>query len=410
VIETSYVGRFGHRLLQQDDIASPVDMVDPKSGMDYFTAATLLVKYANAGTNIANIPNIPFWENLFPMAAGAGKNFGCSVGAGSGSYSATQNVYDLFACVPTNATTALQYLDYPGLVNANDCFPACSTINGKYGPYHFYDSQFSSLYAWRSIGVSSYNGLEVSLRHHGNASLQFDINYTFSKSLDMGSDAERISWVSGPGGQIINTWKPRQLYALSDFNAFHQLNSNWVYELPFGHGKRWRTDSGRFVDSVFGGWSFSGIVRLSSGFPFSVNPGANWATNWELAGDAILVGPKPKIGVYNNINGYPNAFADPNAALANFRYPYPGESGQRNNLIGPGFFNTDVGIGKTWKLTEAQSLKFQAQIFNVTNSVRFDALTMAFNNGSINNSSSLGNYTSTMTQYRRMQFALRYEF
>ncbi|ABF39400.1 hypothetical protein Acid345_0395 [Candidatus Koribacter versatilis Ellin345] len=410
VVEASYVGRFGHRLLQQDDLATPLDIVDPKSGMDYFTAATMLVKYANAGADISTVPNIPFWQNIFPNAAGAGKIYGCSNGSDTGAnYSATQTVYDLFACVPTNATTALQYLDYPGLQNPGDCFPACSTINGKYGPYHFYDSQFSSLYAWRSIGVSSYHGLELSLRHHGSSNLQFDVNYTFSKSLDMGSDAERISWVSGPGGQIINSWDPRALHALSDFNATHQLNTNWVYNLPFGHGQRWGTDSGRFADAILGGWSLSGILRVSSGYPFSVNNGANWATNWELGGDSILVGPKPKTGTYM-INGQPNVFADPSTAINAFRYAYPGESGQRNNLIGPGFFNMDTSLAKAWKITESQLIRFQWDVFNVTNSVRFDALTMAFNNGSIGNSTQFGQYTNTMTQYRRMQFALRYEF
>ena len=59
---------------------------------------------------------------------------------------------------------------------------------------------------------------------------------------------------------------------------------------------------------------------------------------------------------------------------------------------------------------EGQSLQFRWEVFNVTNSVRFDALTMAYNNGSIGNSTSFGNYTSTMTQYRRMQLDLRYEF
>ena len=413
VVEASYVGRFGHRLLQQDDIAMPLDLYDPKSGMDYYTAATMLAKYARAGTNIANIPNIPYWQDLFPTAAGAGLNFGCSVGVDpNASYSATQNIYDLFACVPGNETGALYSLDYPdqGGSGPGGCFPACSTINGQTGPYHFYQPQFSSLYAWRSIGVSSYNGLEVSLRHHGNSSLQFDINYTFSKSLDMGSDAERITEWYGPGGQIINTWKPRQLYALSDFNATHQVNSNWVYDLPFGRGKYFGNDSGRAANAILGGWSLTGIFRLSSGYPFSLNNGANWATNWQLAGDAVLIGPKPKIGIYNNANGYPNAFADPQAALASFRLAYPGESGQRNNLIGPGFFNMDASIGKSWKFSESQLLQFRWEVFNVTNSVRFDALTMAYNNGSIANATSLGNYTQTMTQYRRMQLGLRYEF
>jgi hypothetical protein len=415
VIEGSYVGRIGRRLLQQDDIAMPLDLYDPKSGMDYFQAATILAKWARAGKDMNKIPNLQYWQDLFPNSAGAGLNSGCATGSDPNyntNYSATQNIYDLFACVPGNETFALFYLDYPdnGGNGPGHCFPSCSTVQGQTGPFHYYQPQFSSLYSWRSIGVSSYNGLELSLRHHGNSSLQFDINYTFSKSLDMGSDAERISWVSGPGGQIINTWKPRQFYALSDFNAFHQLNSNWVWELPFGRGKRWGGDSGRVVDGVLGGWSLTGIFRISSGFPFSVNNGAYWSTNWELSGDASLVGPKPKIGVYNNVNGYPNAFADPTKALASFQIPFPGQSGDRNNLIGPGFLNMDAGIGKTWKFTESQLLQFRWEVFNVTNTVRFDALTMGYNNGSITNSTSFGNYVSTMSQYRRMQLDLRYEF
>ena len=50
VFGASYVGRFAHRLLQQRDLAMPLDLKDPKSGTDYFTAATAFAKLANANT------------------------------------------------------------------------------------------------------------------------------------------------------------------------------------------------------------------------------------------------------------------------------------------------------------------------------------------------------------------------
>jgi hypothetical protein len=70
VFEASFVGRFAHLLLQEEDMAAPVDMYDPKSGMDYFTAATLLTKQFDAGVPIQNVAPIPFWEHMFPGAAG----------------------------------------------------------------------------------------------------------------------------------------------------------------------------------------------------------------------------------------------------------------------------------------------------------------------------------------------------
>ena len=84
-------------------------------------------------------------------------------------------------------------------VNGNDCAPACSTLGGAYGPFHVWDDQFSSLYAWRSIGNSNYNGLQVTLRHAMSRGLQFDFNYTHSRSIDVGSNAERVSLFEGYG-------------------------------------------------------------------------------------------------------------------------------------------------------------------------------------------------------------------
>jgi hypothetical protein len=72
------------------------------------------------------------------------------------------------------------------------CVPACAPINNTKASYQSSDSQYASLYAWRSIGNSSYNSGQLSLRHR-TGGLHTDINYTFSKSMDIGSNAERIN-------------------------------------------------------------------------------------------------------------------------------------------------------------------------------------------------------------------------
>ena len=413
VFEVSYVGRLGRRLLQQDDMAMPLDIFDPKSGMDYFSAATMLSRMVDAGTNINNVAAIPFWENYFPAAAGAGKIFGkgCAPGVVPGSaYTATQNIYDMWICTGSahNETTALQNLDTPYTANGAECYPACSTVNGQYGPYHFFSPQFNSLYAWRSIGVSSYHGMLVSLRHRMASGLQFDLNYTFSKSMDMASDAERITEWGGLGGTIINAWSPRQKYGLSDFDARHQINANWNYELPFGRAKRWGGSWNGWMNALAGGWSFSGLARWANSFPTSVNSGYTWATNWQLSSNAVLTGAMPSTGTYMDAEGDPNLFKSPNSAMDAFRPAFAGESGQRNNIYGPGYFGIDTGINKAWALAEGHDLRFSWEVFNVTNSVSFDAgtaTTFALDAGP-----SFGKFSQTVNNKRVMQFALRYEF
>ncbi len=153
----------------------------------------------------------------------------------------------------------------------------------------------------------------------------------------------------------------------------HQINANWVYELPFGRGRRFGSGSNKFVDAVLGGWGLSGIVHWTSGLPFTMASGAGWSTNWELEGAAVQTGKTGKIGVFRDASGNPNMFQNPDQAIGAFRVPYPGESGQRNNLRGPGYFELDSGLFKTWKLTEQKSAKFAWEVFNATNTPRFDA-------------------------------------
>ena len=445
VFEASYVGRFAHRLLQEEDLAEPVNMKDPKGGQTYFQAAQALAKQYYAGTPTQSITpamiGTNYWENIFPAAAGTAVNqlFGTSsepagftqpcLGnpiANGTALTATQAMYDLFCNFSGNETTALEIADAPGLIVPGACFPACATINGNLtNGYDYYSSQFSSLFAWRSVGNSAYNAGEFSLRHKSGG-LLFDLNYTFSKSIDAGSNAERISEFEGFGfgSQIINSWFPQQNRAVSDFDTTHIINANWVYQLPFGRGKKFGSGMGRVTNAVFGGWTVSGLWRWSTGYPFSLfSP--EWATNYQLETPAVPISnARPKTGsfIVAQAGGGtgPNVFKDPgitdattnpNAAINLFRPAYPGEGGLRNGLRGPGTFNIDSNLSKGWNITEDQIVKFSWAMYNVTNSARFDVGTMQINgNNSLSSSSSFGNFSSTLSNARVMEFSIRYSF
>jgi Carboxypeptidase regulatory-like domain len=421
-LEVSYVGRLSHRLLSQFDVASPLDLVDPKTGMDYFTAVRALAKVSRQGTRTQNVNAAMFgaaaqyWTDLFPAApAGGFRIHRCSGKDAQGNainYGSPDPVvaaYDLFCGFNFNETTALQGIDQGfGIednINHNSLYP-------NTGAYTFVDPQFAALYAWRSVGSAAYNALQVNLRKHLSYGLQFDLNYTYSRSFDISSDANRISDEGGLGGQVINPWSPNALRAVSDFDLTHQINANWIWELPFGKGRWLANNANRGVDAIVGGWQLAGLARWTSGFSIGVGNGAQWPTNWELSGFATQIGPVKTAGAVKNPDGSVNLFGNAaavNAALGAFQADFPGQVGSRNSLRGDGFAGLDLGLSKRWKIpySESHSLQFRWEVFNVLNLTRFDVQSLSL---SLTNSSNFGNYTGLLTNPRSMQFALRYEF
>jgi len=413
VIEAAYIGRLGHRLLQKEDFAMPLDIRDPQSGMDYFTAATQFAEMAEARTPINKVGRVAYWEDIFPEAAGAPlPNRGCSF-PGEGAVTtltATQAMYDLYACNLHNEIAALSQADI-------FCTPACATLNGVTQPYQFFDPQWAALYAWRSIGSSSYHAAQFTVRHR-SGHLVWDLNYTFSKSIDIGSNAERIS--APPGNslgfwdEIINSWSPNQLRGPSDYDSTHQTNSNWVWDLPVGRDQRFGSGMGRLAEAALGGWQISGLFRWTSGFPYSAHTGLASATESQNSGLAMPSGKLPITGRFTDSDGDPNIFQNSAEALHAFRFPHPGESGIRNNLRGQGFFGVDTGLTKTWKLTESQALIFNWEVFNVTNAPRFGFAASSGGPtgavGFLDIAGSFGKYNQTLNKPRITEFGLRYSF
>ncbi len=394
VLEAAYVGRLGRKLMQQLDLATPVNLLDPKSGTTYFQAGAQLAALVdqNGGSANASVPTIAYFENMFPQLATGGK-------------SATQNIYTKeFAAFRKvlGETTALADLDF---YCSYGC-PASAPAN------RFFQGQFSSLYAWSTIGTSSYNAAQFVLRHRMNHGFQGDLSYTYGNSIDLGSDAERSSEKQGGSGSYItNAWNPAQSRGVSDFDTRHLITANGSYRLPFGKGQAFGANANRLTDLFIGGWQLASILRWTSGLPFSLTEGG-FTTDWEIASYGIKTGNfKAKI-VYNPGN-VPNAFGTTWANQITgsissggplVRLPYPGEAGQRNNFRRDGNFGADASLAKPFNITERQVLRFTWEVFNVSNSVRFNAVSGSLVSGTF------GNYTSTLTTSRRMQFSLRYSF
>ena len=427
VIQASYLGRAGRHLLAQRDIMALNNLVDPKSKMDWYTAATILAKQRAQGVPAAQIQPIPYFENLFPDVTAMRDG----IIAGE-SLSATKAA----TLLPTTFTaTQLIYQD-AAKIDGGDWTTAQLDVEGTQAafPFMFYQGQYGALTAFSSIGNSNYNAFTFSVRQRYRTMLSLDFNYTYSHSLDDASGLQS----SGAYGSafILNPIQQGASYANSDFDTRHQININSVLQIPVGTGKTFLSNVPRVVNGIIGGWSLSNIFRWNTGLPTgSVNDNgvfddARWATNWEVQSNAFQTAPfgvcptRPTVGT-------PKLFGcNTTFAFQHFRNPYPGETGQRNIFRIPGFIDLDMGLGKTFNLSgissrlEGHTLAFRWEVFNVTNTQRmgnFDGSRSGFGIPLDPNlttpPTNFSNFTSIQPLtpgvaggYRVMQFSLRYAF
>jgi hypothetical protein len=409
-VEIAYVGRQGNHLLQSLDLAEPVDYTDPMGGGDYYTAGAALSKQVDihGGDSNATIQSIPYFENVFPYMANivVTNSKGVVTYDGTGK-SATQNIYaEEWAPFRAGlgATTAIADIDLFCNYGCPDGYQS-----------KFWQKQFSSLYALSSIGKSYYNAAQWTLRHPMSHGFQLDVNYTFSKSIDWGSEAERNTEFTGQGAtsNIINTWKPYLNKGVSDFDTANLITVDWVYVLPFGKGRTYMGTANPIVNALLGGWQSSGIFRKTSALPFSLTePG--WTTDWQQGSYGVVTDPSlHAVKTFDSTRSphYLNATAINNGVTTGgpVRLPYPGETGQRNNFRGDGYLDLDSGLTKSWAFGKYGALKFTWEVYNVTNTNRFDPYSIGsgLTQGNLGTASALigGNGAP-----RRMQFALRYEF
>ena len=145
--------------------------------------------------------------------------------------------------------------------------------------------------------------------------------------------------------------------------------------------------------------------------PFSFYSPA-YSTDWQLQGFCVQVAPV-KFRKHM-VNGLPQILDDASSinngvfSGTPVRLPYAGEAGQRNAYRGDGYFDIDSTLEKSWKFGDWATMKFAAEVYNVTNTPRFDTSPASLNQALTNGT--LGIYGVTLTTYRRMQFGLRLDF
>ncbi len=397
-IEMGYVGRLSRKgILRQDYFQPLTQFRDSKSGQTWAQASGILrnaleggITPAQVRANPAILPVVPFFENLFPSAAGTASGTRVATASATANY-----FYTVYGTYAGSDLDALHDFDRVRQANTGTCFSA-------FGCNTFFARQNAGMLAWVNASNPAFHGGELVLRRPVTNGWGFDFNYTFSKSMDIASGSE-----SGGTSTIQDTFNPNASRSVSDFDIRHNITANTVAELPFGKGKMFLSSAPAWVNQFVGGWQISALTKFRSGLPLTISTGGVYPTNYLSSSLAILrpgaTLPETQVG-FNEI-GVPSVFPQ-TSAVRNFYGQYPGTVGARNLIRGPKQLNTDLSLGKRFLLPfEGHSLQFRAEAFNAFNNVNWDnpsSLTLA-------NPTTFGQITAA-AEARVMQFALRYEF
>ncbi len=227
---------------------------------------------------------------------------------------------------------------------------------------------FSDIVSWEFSSDSHYHGLQLGGRKRFTQGLQFQVAYTFGRSID---SASRINFsdIQEVGGKF-----PQDSYdvhgsnqGLSVHDVRHSLSVNYVYELPI------RGISGA-AKNFLEGWQLNGILTLSTGSPRHLDMGSgSGLTDYDRDRSRVVSRPHLRPGASNN--PVVNDGRDPDKYFDNsvFTLQDPGFYGDlgRNTLIGPGVSTFDFSLFKNTELAEEVGLQFRAEFFNLFNRVNF---------------------------------------
>jgi carboxypeptidase family protein len=279
---------------------------------------------------------------------------------------------------------------------------------------------------------SNYNSLQMELRRRLSQGLQLQANYTFSKSL---TDSEGSQSTLEQFRTLRNFGFDRHR---SNFDQTHRFVANFLYDLPFGTGRRWLNGGFSPLRKVIEGWQFGGIITQQSGPPISIYSGrstfnffSNPNANPPGSNPAQLVGMsfdefKDNVGIYRTAAGVFNfnpdllvTTTDPKTGrLTGARFkdgifdsPAPGTFGNfpRGQLTGPGFTQFDFSMTKRTRFTEKAAFEFKTTLYNAFNQANFAFGTTA-NPNQINYDAALVNISRTVGSSRVIHFILGISF
>jgi Carboxypeptidase regulatory-like domain len=227
------------------------------------------------------------------------------------------------------------------------------TVNGTRGPLgpNFANDSYDA-----SIGNSNYNALEVSVRHTTKG-LTLGVSYTYSKSIDQASS------IADP----VDPFNFKATRALSAWDLTNNLVVSYEYQLPLERLSKRAT----FLTQ---GWALSGITRASSGFPVTISEDADRSLQGSIPNGVnnksvdlpdlipgnLTLNSNPQNGqpYFNTALFVPNALGTPGSSPRRFFY-------------GPGAFNTDLALLRNFNVSEAKTLQFRLETFNVFNHTQF---------------------------------------
>jgi hypothetical protein len=243
---------------------------------------------------------------------------------------------------------------------------------------------------------SNYNGMNLSANRRFNKGLQFQLSYTYGKSLDDRSGNSGRQEYSNGQARTFDPYNRRLDYGRSDFDVRHNFTANLTYDLPFGK-------LNGFAGGALGGWQVNTIVKLASNIPFT----------------PLISGDPDRDGTDDN-SARPDLIGDPNTGprtaeqfynVGAFATPTPGFRGTagRNIVKGPNFRNVDFSLNRSFPLAEKLRLQFRVEAFNLFNRANFD-LPSNSDDGSQIDAPNPGQIRGIVGTAREIQMALKFIF
>ena len=355
VVKANFVSRMGRRLLAQPDAEQILDFPDTASGQMLADAFSSIVKQVRQGIPGSSITVQPWFEDLIQLTPGD-----CATCTGYGSN-----------------TELVTSGGIRGLVRNGDFGDFMQALSGILPANVGNAAQFSENTFYSNSGFSSYNGLLLTLTKNPSHGISYDFNYTLSHSIDNVSFFANSAGDTGIGGigLICDVIRPRLCRARSDFDMRHLISGDATYQLPFGKGRMFAADVPKWTNEMIGDWDLSGITSFHTGLPWSATSNA-FVASYSNNAPPIFIGSDPSV-IKNQVKklstGGVRDFADSLAASKSLQGPIGFQIGPRNSYQGPDYFNTDLGLAKTFPIyREAVNLKFRADAFNAFNHPNFD--------------------------------------
>jgi hypothetical protein len=283
------------------------------------------------------------------------------------------------------------------------------------------DQRFGLMTITRGGAKSDYDSLQVLLQRRWSRGLDVTVAYTYARSRDnvtqdaFGSPPSLINIGGSPepgfqgGGP--DGWIPRPLSAnrgYSDFDLRHILAISYVWDLPFGEGRRFLSDGG-LLAGLFGGWSLAGVTSMRSGAPIDLQYSGDLADVGAFNVRPVLVAGSLS-DIYAGSSGSRTQYLipaeDARQRLPNINVTDPSSWIERNALRGPAIYTFDMSLIKRIPLSAGTALALQINAFNVFNRANLGNPTANLGSAFFGQVSSLAAGTTP----RQLQLGVRLEF